>query len=183
MANDVPFSWRFRMTDELIEWNDAFRGLQVMNAGRDLGDFVIARTSGNPAYQLAVVVDDHDMGVTEVVRGDDLLPSTIRQLCIYRALGWEVPTMVHVPLVLGQDGRRLAKRHGDTRLSTMRERGVKPETIIGYLAFTCGLIESFEPRTPASLLGMDPLARLPKQPYVFVYPDAVDFFLSLQATC
>jgi glutamyl-tRNA synthetase len=184
LVNDsASFSWRFRMPDKNVTWVDKFMGERTMNPATDLGDFVIAKSNGLPSYQLAAVVDDHDMGVTEVVRGDDLSPSTIRQLCIYESLEWSPPDMVHVPLVIGQDGRRLAKRHGDSRLSTMREKGVHAETIIGYLAWSCGLIEAFEPKKPSDLLGSDPLARLPHSPFTFLYEDAVEFFVKLQATC
>ena len=179
----ASFSWRFRMPDKNVTWVDKFMGERTMNPATELGDFVIARSSGLPSYQLAVVVDDHDMNVTEVVRGDDLAPSTVRQLCIYESLGWTAPDMVHVPLVIGPDGRRLAKRHGDSRLSTMRGKGVHAETIIGYLAWSCGLIEAFEPKKPAELLGCDPLVRLPHQSFTFQYEDPVAFFLKLQATC
>src|SRR5207244_8880994 len=95
------------------------------------GDFVVWKSAGTPAYQLAVVVDDAAQNVTEVIRGDDLVPSTPRQLLLYRALGLTPPRFAHVPLVVGADGRRLAKRHGDTRLASLRERGVQPEKLVG----------------------------------------------------
>jgi glutamyl-tRNA synthetase len=115
-------------------FQDQFHGAQALDAKSKLGDFVIGRSYGGTAYQLAVVVDDHDMGVNQIVRGDDLIYSTHRQLALYDALDWEKPEWFHIPLVIGQDGRRLAKRHGDSRLSTYREQGVAPESIVGYLA-------------------------------------------------
>ena len=128
---------RFRVPDERVEWMDLFAGTITTDPARELGDFVIAKSapaSGfpTPAYQLAVVVDDAAMGVTHVVRGDDLLDSTPRQILLYRALGLpeEVPQYLHLPLVVGQDGRRLAKRHGDTRLATYRSLGVSSKRML-----------------------------------------------------
>ncbi len=116
---------RFRVPAERIEFRDAFRGV-IQYDLESLGDFVVAKGDGTPAYQLAVVVDDAAAGVTAVVRGDDLLDSTPRQLLIYRALGMsnQIPRYWHLPLVTGTDGRRLAKRHGDTRLGHYRSKGV-----------------------------------------------------------
>ncbi|MCA9297128.1 MAG: hypothetical protein KC983_11440, partial [Phycisphaerales bacterium] len=94
---------------------------------------------GTPAYQLAVVVDDIRQHVTDVVRGDDLLPSAARQTLLYRALGHTPPNWWHLPLVYGTDGLRLAKRHGDTRLTTYRAQGVRPERVIGLIARWSGI--------------------------------------------
>jgi glutamyl-tRNA synthetase len=122
---------------------------------------------GTVAYQLAVVCDDHAMGVTEVLRGDDLLPSTFRQLELYDAFGWTPPTFAHVPLVVGPDGRRLAKRHGDTRLATLRQQGVTAHELIGLLAWSCGLRPTRAPVAAADLITDFDLVRLPRQPFVF----------------
>ena len=121
-------------------WEDLFVGSMAINAS-DLGDFVIAKADGTPSYQLAVVVDDAAMGVTHVVRGDDLLDSTPRQILLYRALGLpeQIPQYLHLPLVVGEDGRRLAKRHGDTRLSRYREMGVSTGRMLGLMARWCGM--------------------------------------------
>jgi glutamyl-tRNA synthetase len=127
---------RFRAEAAALPFEDLFRGPE---SGRIAGDFVIRKRDGGPAYQLAVVVDDAAMGVTEVLRGDDLLVSTPRQLCLYAALDLTPPRFCHVPLVVGEDGRRLAKRHGDTSLRHFRERGVEAEQVVGYLAWSCGL--------------------------------------------
>ena len=102
---DRPFAWRFRTIDRDIEFDDLVVGRQRANVRRDLGDFVVGKMDGSTAYQLAVACDDHAMGVTEVLRGDDLLPSTFRQLEVYEAFGWTSPTFAHVPLVVGPDGR------------------------------------------------------------------------------
>jgi glutamyl-tRNA synthetase len=100
---------------------------------------VVRKGNGTPAYQLAVVVDDAAMAINEVVRGDDLIASTPRQLLLYRALGLDAPSFRHVPLVVGPDGLRLAKRHGDTRIETFRRQGISPERLVGLLAAWSGL--------------------------------------------
>ncbi len=130
-------SWRFRVPDgEAIRWADGAAGEQNFMAGREFGDFVIWRRDGTAAYQLACVVDDVAMGVTEVVRGADLLLSTARQMLLYRALGFVVPAWFHVPLVLGPDGRRLAKRDRAASVRVMRERGMTPEAVLAAAGVT-----------------------------------------------
>ncbi|MGE0760097.1 MAG: tRNA glutamyl-Q(34) synthetase GluQRS [Pirellulaceae bacterium] len=161
-----PFVWRFRVMENDLQFLDGVAGPQRCGVVRELGDFVLARADGAPSYQLAVVVDDHAMGITEVLRGDDLLPSTFRQLELYRALGWEAPQFAHVPLVVGPDGRRLAKRHGDTRLALLREAGQGPERLLGTLAWSCGLQSEPHPTTAAALLVDFRLDQLPRGPFV-----------------
>lgn len=146
------FSWRFRCGHQPIRFHDQVAGLQECVPATELGDFPITRKTGEPAYQLAVVVDDAAMGITEVVRGDDLLASTFWQLELYAALGKPAPEFAHVPLVLGGDGRRLAKRHGDTRLSHFREQGVQADQIIQWAAESAGLIEPGETATHRQLI-------------------------------
>ena len=119
-----------------------------------------------PAYQLAVVVDDAAQGVTEVVRGDDLIPSTPRQLLLYRALGLTPPRFCHVPLVVGPDGRRLAKRHGDTRLAALRQAGVQAEGLLGLLAWSCGWIDEVRSIASRELLPLFTLDAMPRHPFV-----------------
>lgn len=165
-AIDGPYCWRFRVEgQERVE--DGFSGPHNFDMPRDLGDFVIHKSDGTPAYQLAVVADDHAMGITEVLRGDDLLPSAARQQQIYAALGWQPPAWTHVPLVTGTDGRRLAKRHGDTRLSTLREQGIPPERLLGLLAYSCGWLDTPRPCSASELLDRFTLATLPRTPWVF----------------
>jgi glutamyl-tRNA synthetase len=130
------------------------------------GDFVVWKSSGTPAYQLAVVVDDAEAGVTEVIRGDDLVPSTPRQLLLYQSLGLTPPRFGHVPLVVGPDGRRLAKRHGDTRLVSLRIAGVAPEALIGLLAWSCGWQPAPDPVTARDLLSRFRLDTIPPAPFV-----------------
>jgi glutamyl-tRNA synthetase len=124
------FSWRFRVPDgEAISFIDAHLGPQQFIAGRHFGDFVVWRHDDVPAYQLAVVVDDAAMQITEVVRGADLLVSTARQLLLYRALGLTPPAFYHCPLMTDESGQRLAKRHDALSLRALREQGLTPETL------------------------------------------------------
>lgn len=124
-------AWRFRVPDdEVIRFDDAKRGMQAYTAGVDFGDFVVWRKDGVPAYELAVVADDIAMGITEVVRGEDLLRSTARQLLVYRALGATPPAWCHEPLVRDAQGRRLAKRYQALSLKTLRERGYTFEELL-----------------------------------------------------
>jgi glutamyl-tRNA synthetase len=160
------FAWRFRASRQTRRFFDRVAGWQQCVVADALGDFVVARGDATPAYQLAVVVDDHHMGVNEVLRGDDLLPSTFRQLELYDFFGWEPPTFVHVPLVVGPDGRRLAKRHGDTRLATLREASVPPQRLLGLLAWSCGLRPTRGAVTARELLDGFDLAAVPREPFV-----------------
>jgi len=123
-------NWRFRVPDgEAVEFIDGHFGPTRRVAGVDFGDFLIWNRDNVPAYELAVVVDDIAMGITEVVRGADLLTSTARQLLLYRALGAAAPAFFHCPLVVDEHGRRLAKRTGALALRTLREQGRKPQDI------------------------------------------------------
>lgn len=123
-------NWRFRVPDgEAIRFVDGHYGEQSFVAGKDFGDFVIWRQDDLPAYQLAVVVDDADMRITEVVRGADLLLSTARQLLLYRALKLQPPAFYHCPLMTDDAGVRLAKRHDALSLRKLRERGATPESL------------------------------------------------------
>jgi glutamyl-tRNA synthetase len=126
------------------------------------GDFVVSRSDGVFAYQLAVVVDDIDMQIGEVVRGADLLASVPRQVALFRALGAAPPSFLHVPLVLGPDGTRLAKRHGAIAIRELRAAGASAEAIVGRLALSLGLAEPGERVMPAALVSRFDLARLPR---------------------
>jgi len=153
--------WRFRVDPGVVDFDDRLFGPQAIDVAGTIGDFAVAKTTDQPAYQLAVVADDLAQGVTEVVRGDDLIPSTARQILIYRALGAAPPAWGHVPLVVGPDGTRLAKRHGDARIATFRERGVPPERIIGVLAEWSGL--GAGDATPSCLVPKWDWAKVPKE--------------------
>ncbi|MDR2981530.1 MAG: tRNA glutamyl-Q synthetase, partial [Puniceicoccales bacterium] len=123
-------NWRFRVPDgEHIRFHDVCQGEQSFTTGVDFGDFIVWRRDNVPAYELAVVADDHAMKITEVVRGQDLLKSTARQILLYRALGWIAPQWMHTPLLLDDTGRRLAKRHAALSLRALREQGLSPADV------------------------------------------------------
>jgi glutamyl-tRNA synthetase len=123
-------NWRFRVPEgETVRFVDGCYGEQSFVSGRDFGDFIVWRHDDVPAYQLAVVVDDSLMKITEVVRGEDLLRSTARQLLLYRALGWPPPRFYHCPLLKDETGIRLAKRHDSLSLRALRARGATPEAL------------------------------------------------------
>lgn len=131
LGEKIAVNWRFRVPDgERLAFDDRCLGPQAAVAGRDFGDFLVWRKDDVPSYQLACVVDDADLGVTEVVRGADLVKSTFRQILLYRALGHPVPAFYHCPLMLDDQGVRLAKRHDALSLRALRERGVTPAEII-----------------------------------------------------
>lgn len=170
---DLPESnWRFVTPPGTVGFDDAFAGRHVVDPAASIGDFVIWTKRGTPAYQLAVVVDDHRQQVSEIVRGDDLLPSAGRQLLLYRALGLgPEPRYTHVPLVVGADGRRLAKRHGDSRIDYYRSRGVRRERIIGLVAWWSGLLPSRQELSPDDLVAAVDLTLVPRTPAVFTPED------------
>ena len=155
-------AWRVRVPDEVIAFEDGHMGPCAENLARDCGDFYLRRADGVFAYQLAVVVDDAAMGVTEVVRGADLLSSTARQLYLYRLLGLKAPQFAHCPLLLAPDGRRLSKRDGDQSLENLRAK-YTAEEIVGRLAFAYGLQPEPAPRTPESLIPDFSWDKVPKQ--------------------
>ena len=166
-----PYCWRFRVPESSPSFDDAYLGSIHLDLRTLGGDFVVWKAAradlpATPAYQLAVVVDDTAQGVTEVVRGDDLVPSTPRQLLLYAALGLAPPRFAHVPLVVGSNGRRLAKRHGDTRLAALRAAGVKAESLLGLLAWSCGWLHELRPVTTADLLPLFRLDSIPRGPFV-----------------
>ena len=158
-------AYRLMVPDEEITFTDGCMGTHTENLLRDCGDFYLRRADGVFAYQLAVVVDDARMGVTEVVRGADLLSSTPRQLWLYRELGLTPPKFYHLPLLLASDGRRLSKRDGDQSLENLRAK-YTPEEIIGKLAFACGLQASPAPTTPQSLARTFDWSQVPKNDIV-----------------
>jgi len=158
-----PYTWRCRADLLVCQFEDAFRGPTQVDPVLCGGDFVVWKSARTPAYQLAVVVDDAAQGITDVIRGDDLIPSTPRQLLLYDCLGLPAPRFAHVPLVVGPDGRRLAKRHGDTRLSTLRGSGVRPEGLVGLLAWSCGWLDRAEPIRPVDLIPLFRLEIIPPE--------------------
>lgn len=177
--DDAQTNWRFVAPDREVAFEDEFAGSQRLNPARTVGDFVVWTSRGQPAYQLAVVVDDARQGVTHVVRGDDLLDSAARQVLLYEALGvGEPPAYCHLPLVVGPDGKRLAKRHGDTRVTRYREMGVRAERVLGLLGAWCG-VDASEPgglgarreRTLGELMERVSTGSIPRAPIEFTSED------------
>ncbi|RNC81263.1 MAG: tRNA glutamyl-Q(34) synthetase GluQRS [Phycisphaera sp.] len=147
LFDDTETNWRLIVPDEDIEINEHFADVISSNPGQSVGDFVVWTQREQPSYQLAVTVDDARQGITHIVRGNDLIDSAARQALLRRAIGIEPePHHFHTPLVRGSDGRRLAKRHGDTRIDTYRDKGVQPERILALLARWAGI-----PQNPGSL--------------------------------
>ncbi len=156
-ASVRPPATRLRVPDAddpagVIEFCDLAYGPQREVLARECGDFLVRRSDGVVAYQLAVVVDDALMGVTQVVRGCDLLGSCARQIYLCRLLGFEPPEYGHVPLLVAPDGRRLSKREKDLDLGALRERGVTAERVVGTLAAAAGLADAGCVATPAELV-------------------------------
>jgi glutamyl-tRNA synthetase len=143
-----PVAWRLNAAGRSASFRDLLHG----ERSAEVDDFVLWRGDDLPAYNLAVVVDDADQGIREVVRGDDLLGSTARQVLLARLLRLAVPSYAHVPLVLGPDGRRLAKRHGAITLAQRLAAGEHVEQVVGWLAASCGLVASGARLRPAELL-------------------------------
>jgi glutamyl-tRNA synthetase len=157
---DTPAERRGYSTSTPVEFDDAVHGRCAFESD----DFVIFRNDGVAAYQLATVVDDHHQSVTEVVRGDDLLRSTARQVLLYHALKLTPPRYLHVPLVLDDAGHRMAKRRDSTRLAALREAGVDAARVIGALAASCGWAKPGEKLVPSELVARFDLAKLPHEP-------------------
>ncbi len=135
-----PASIRFKMDDEPFSYDDLIRGRVNFDLSL-FGDFVIMRSNGIPSYNFAVVIDDHEMGITHVIRGEDHISNTPKQIKIYQALGWEPPKFAHLPMVLGPDRSRLSKRHGATAVFQFRREGFLPQALVNYLAllgWSCG---------------------------------------------
>ena len=168
-----PFAWRFRVPPGRVGWDDRLRGRVDLDPAGMGGDFVVGRAGVGASYQLAVVVDDAAMAVSEVVRGDDLIPSTPRQILLYQALGLTLPTFAHLPLAVGPDGKRLAKRDGSLKLATLRESGVDPTEIIGWIARSCGWSDRLELSTPAAWLDRFNLATIPRDPWIIDLDEVV----------
>ncbi len=144
---------RIRVPDRVVSFTDGLFGPQSEHLGRDCGDFILRRSDGLYGYQLAAVVDDALSGVTEVVRGRDILSATPRQIYLLEKLGYPVPKYIHIPLLMDHEGRRLAKRDRDLDLSALSRR-FSPQELLGMLAFSAGITEEVR---PVSLEGLVPL--------------------------
>jgi glutamyl-tRNA synthetase len=152
-AAGQPFTLRFRVPEGETVWDDAVHERTRFDNG-DIEDFIILRTDGTPIYNLAVVSDDHEMGITHVIRGDDHMSNTPKQIMLYRALGWELPTFAHLPMILGPDGKRLSKRHGATAVGQYRDDGVLPHALVNFLALL-----GWSPGDDTEIMAIDELTR------------------------
>ncbi|HXX68692.1 MAG TPA: tRNA glutamyl-Q(34) synthetase GluQRS [Polyangiaceae bacterium] len=146
-----PPSLRIRVPDAVVQYEDAILGPVAQNLSKQVGDFVLCRGDGVFAYQLAVVVDDLQMRITDVIRGSDLVGSTPRQIWLARALGATPPRYGHVPLVVTDDGKRLEKRSSGITIAGLRASGVGPEAVVGALAHGLGLAQTPAPATPPQI--------------------------------
>jgi glutamyl-tRNA synthetase len=167
VRNGTPSTIRFRLSDEEIAWDDAVHG-RISFQGRDLDDFVILRSDNSAIYNLAVVSDDIAMGITHVIRGDDHISNTPKQIALYRALGHEPPVFAHVPMILGSDGKKLSKRHGATAVGDYQQQGILPAAMRNFLALL-----GWSPGEDREILPEDEMIRLftlegiQKKPAVF----------------
>ena len=153
VLDDQPdASIRFKVLPGTVSFQDRMLGYIEQNVQEVVGDFVVKRRDGMYAYQLAVVLDDIAMQITEVVRGEDLLHSTARQIQLIEAFGGQVPGYAHVPLILNHNGEKLSKRDKGLTLDALREAGVKPAQLVGYLAYSLGLINEIIPIQPGALI-------------------------------
>lgn len=167
-------AWRIEVPSETISFVDLLQGTYTENLAQSCGDFIIRRSDGVYAYQLAVVIDDGDMGVTEVVRGSDLLDSTPRQIYLQQLLSLPHPTYGHVPLLLAPDGRRLAKRDRDKAMDELQEQYSARE-LVGQLAYAAGLLDEYFPISPQELIPLFSWEKLPKKDFVITLQKEPDF--------
>jgi glutamyl-tRNA synthetase len=158
-AQGRPTALRFRARSGEVAFPDGVHRRYAQDVQAQVGDFVVRRNDGVASYQLAVVVDDADSAITDVLRADDLLSSTPRQLLLYEALDRPAPRFAHVPLLMGEDGKRLAKRDGVFAIAELRRRGVPAERVMGLLAFWSGL-SGGEPVAARELVSRFDLARV-----------------------
>jgi glutamyl-tRNA synthetase len=167
IRDGAPSTIRFKLSDEEIAWDDAVHG-RISFQGRDLDDFVILRSDNSAIYNLAVVSDDIAMGITHVIRGDDHISNTPKQIALYRALGHEPPVFAHVPMILGSDGKKLSKRHGATAVGDYQQQGILPAAMRNFLALL-----GWSPGEDREILAEEEMIRLftlegiQKKPAVF----------------
>ena len=133
LKEQLPYVIRFKVPRGITVWTDVIHRKIIVN-NNEIEDFVLIRSDGSPTYQLAAVADDHAMNITDVIRGDDHLSNTPKQILLYEALGWKIPEFAHLPLILGPDNKRLSKRHGATSVGEFRERGFLQRALTNYLA-------------------------------------------------
>ena len=160
---------RLKVPDQTLTFDDGVRGQVVQNLAKTTGDFIVRRSDGVHAYQLAVVVDDAMMRISHVLRGDDLLMSTPRQLFLYQTLKFTPPKFMHVPLLYSPDGRRLSKRQQHLTLAALRQRKVAAEKIVGYLAWKAGLLDSWQSVRSADLVSCFSLENISRKAVIVDY--------------
>ncbi|WP_413773610.1 MULTISPECIES: tRNA glutamyl-Q(34) synthetase GluQRS [Paenibacillus] len=156
-------SLRIITPEDPLLFQDGIAGVNECRLS-DGGDFVVKRADGIISYQLAVVVDDALMGITHVLRGADLLDSTPRQLLLYQKLGYDAPSFAHAPLIVDAEGRRLAKRSRGLSLSFLRAQGIRPQHVVGWLAWSAGLLDRPEDVSPSELVGGFDLSKVRSEP-------------------
>jgi glutamyl-tRNA synthetase/nondiscriminating glutamyl-tRNA synthetase len=168
VAGGEPAAIRLKIVDSAFSWLDLVHGPTSFSA-EVIGDPILVRSDGNPAYNYAVVIDDHLMEITHVIRGDDHISNTPRQLAVYRALGWEPPQFAHLSTILGSDRTRLSKRHGATSLESFRDMGILPEALQNYLALLgwSPADGKTEILSPQELVEQFSLEHITKSPAVF----------------
>ncbi len=174
VAEGEPYTVRFRVPEGSTEWDDAVHGKTVFQ-NDDIDDFIVLRSDRTPVYNLAAVADDVEMRISHVIRGDDHISNTPRQIMLYRALGAEVPTFAHVPMILGPDGRRLSKRHGATAVGDYAAEGILPEALVNFLAllgWSPG--EDREVMTIEEMMALFSLERINKKSAIFD-PEKLDW--------
>ncbi len=154
LEQKIPAVVRFKTEPGKTNFNDEVRGSLIFD-NKEIDDFIILRSDKIPTYHLAVVVDDHDMGITHVIRGDDHLTNTPKQVMLYQALGWEIPVFAHVPLILGSDRKRMSKRHGATSVVEYKEMGYLPQALFNYLALL-----GWSPKDDREILSKDELIQI-----------------------
>lgn len=153
LKDGKPFSVRFKMEEGVTEWNDLVYGKIAVN-NNELDDLIIQRSNGIPVYQMAVVVDDIDMNITHIIRGEDHIPNTPKQINIFKAFGKEVPEFAHLPLLLGVDGKRLSKRHGAIGVDSYKDMGYPSQAVFNYLALL-----GWSPKDGNEVLDVDSIIR------------------------
>lgn len=153
IANGEEYAIRIKIPDGKTSFNDHIYG-RIEIANKEIDDFIIARTDGTPVYNLVVVVDDNDMGITHVIRGEDHISNTPKQIIIYKALNLPVPEFAHLPMILGPDKKRLSKRHGATGVQEYRDNGYLPEALNNYLALL-----GWNPGTEQEIFTIDNLVK------------------------
>ncbi len=161
-------AWRIKVPDKVYGFDDLNYGWYSQNLKSDCGDFLLARTDGVHAYQLAVVVDDGLMGVDLVVRGADLIDSSPRQIFLHETLGFKPPMFGHVPLLKGEDATRLSKRHKSLDLGHLRENGCTAEKLMGLLGYKAGLLDKMEPVKADELIERFDWGKLPKEDIIIL---------------